>query len=142
MRPVFNGKGRQQPVGYGTSGVRATVLYFLVPLWGQAHYALLYCSYVQFVRMSCKDNKATGPSDVSPLKTRSGEITGIPGEQSWINRVGARAQMYAAGFKTDDFGKPIVTVAAPYLSYHMCNQKFRELADEIGGKQERNQDDS
>lgn len=39
--------------------------------------------------------------------------------------------MYAAGFKTEDFGKPIVTVAAPYLSYHMCNQKFRELADEI-----------
>jgi dihydroxy-acid dehydratase len=41
--------------------------------------------------------------------------------------------MYAAGYKAEDFGKPIVTVAAPYLSYHMCNQKFRELADIVGG---------
>ena len=70
----------------------------------------------------------------SSLKIRSGEITGVPGDQSWINRAGARAQMYAAGFKQDDFAKPIVTVAAPYLSYHMCNQKFRELSDVIAGE--------
>jgi hypothetical protein len=71
---------------------------------------------------------------VSKLKIRSGEITGTPGGDDWLRRSGARAQLYAAGFKREDFGKPIVTVAAPYLSYHMCNQKFRELADETGGE--------
>ena len=60
-------------------------------------------------------------------------MAGVPGNADYPGRAGARAQLYAAGYKAADFGKPIVTVAAPYLSVHMCNQKFRQLADAVSG---------
>lgn len=55
-------------------------------------------------------------------------------DPEWLRRTGARAQLYAAGYKQDDFKKPIITVAAPYMSYNMCNQKFRQLADECAAE--------
>ena len=60
-------------------------------------------------------------------------VAGIPGDAAFPGRAGARAQLYAAGYKQADFGKAVVTVAAPYLSIHMCNQKFRQLADTVAG---------
>eukprot|EP01060_Flectonema_neradi_P019944 TRINITY_DN27454_c0_g1_i1.p1 TRINITY_DN27454_c0_g1~~TRINITY_DN27454_c0_g1_i1.p1 ORF type:complete len:581 (+),score=111.83 TRINITY_DN27454_c0_g1_i1:43-1785(+) len=64
------------------------------------------------------------------LKKRSWELMGKPREEDskqWISRSGARAQLYAAGYKKGDFAKATVTVSAPYMSQHMCNQKCEEL---------------
>jgi dihydroxyacid dehydratase/phosphogluconate dehydratase len=60
-------------------------------------------------------------------------MVGVPGTSDYVSRTGARAQLYAAGYKKEDFGKPIITVAAPYMSTIMCNMKFRELADTVQG---------
>lgn len=86
---------------------------------------------------SCKRGRS---EQTSALKTRSTVLTGDPsssegcqrGDSAWLSRSGSRAQMYAAGFKEGDFSKPIITVAAPYMSHIMCNQKFRLLADTVG----------
>jgi dihydroxy-acid dehydratase len=58
------------------------------------------------------------------LKQRSNEITGdqAAGGDDWIKRSGARAQLYAAGYKKEDFVKPIITVAAPCV-VHECERK-------------------
>eukprot|EP00043_Microstomoeca_roanoka_P016881 m.174503 g.174503 ORF g.174503 m.174503 type:complete len:590 (-) comp16539_c4_seq1:1010-2779(-) len=70
------------------------------------------------------------------LKQRSTELTGDPSSgprnEEWLKRTGSRTHLWAAGYKGDDFSKPIVTVAAPYMSIHMCNQMFRQLADTVG----------
>ena len=73
----------------------------------------------------------------SPLKIRSCVLTGDPAldatDPEWLKRAGSRAQLWAAGFKKEDFGKPIVTVAAPYMSIQMV----RDAADgEDGGERE------
>ena len=47
---------------------------------------------------------------------------------------GARSQLYAAGYTREDFDKPVVTIAAPYMSTIMCNQKFIELATAVQGE--------
>jgi hypothetical protein len=79
--------------------------------------------------------------DLSRCKIRSGAITGqrkadvaIAEDGDYLKRTGARAQLYAAGFVKADFDKPVVTVAAPYMSTIMCNQNFISLADEIARK--------
>ena len=78
------------------------------------------------------------------LKNRSWELMGKPREEDskqWTSRSGARAQLYAAGYKIGDFEKATVTVSAPYMSQNMCNQKCEELVkiasascDELGLK--------
>eukprot|EP01063_Lacrimia_lanifica_P038509 TRINITY_DN8215_c0_g1_i1.p1 TRINITY_DN8215_c0_g1~~TRINITY_DN8215_c0_g1_i1.p1 ORF type:complete len:589 (+),score=189.39 TRINITY_DN8215_c0_g1_i1:35-1768(+) len=67
------------------------------------------------------------------MKRRSHIITGsAEDEASWVNRCGARAQLRAAGYEDADFAKPVVTVAAPYMSLNMCNQRTAELAGLVG----------
>ncbi|EGD83014.1 hypothetical protein PTSG_03650 [Salpingoeca rosetta] len=70
------------------------------------------------------------------LKQRSVALTGDPStgpnSEDWLKRTGSRAQLWAAGYTGSDFRKPIITVAAPYMSIHMCNQLFRQLADTVG----------
>ena len=39
--------------------------------------------------------------------------------------------MRAAGWKTEDFAKPIITVACPWSTALPCNYHFRELGDAI-----------
>eukprot|EP01059_Diplonema_ambulator_P014498 TRINITY_DN25408_c0_g1_i1.p1 TRINITY_DN25408_c0_g1~~TRINITY_DN25408_c0_g1_i1.p1 ORF type:complete len:589 (+),score=160.40 TRINITY_DN25408_c0_g1_i1:86-1768(+) len=51
---------------------------------------------------------------------------------SWCARAGARSQLYAAGYKEDDFKKPTVAVAAPFMSMNMCNQKSEGLVKIVG----------
>ncbi|CAK9046878.1 Dihydroxy-acid dehydratase (DAD) [Durusdinium trenchii] len=53
----------------------------------------------------------------------------------------ARANFRAAGWKDDDFRKPLITIAAPYSNSMPCNNQFRDLADilaeeveKLGGK--------
>jgi len=54
----------------------------------------------------------------------------------------SRANLRASGyFKDEDFGKPIITVAAPYSNALPCNNHFQELAEimkveieKLGGK--------
>eukprot|EP00755_Sulcionema_specki_P025044 Sspe_Gene.82419::Locus_54025_Transcript_1_1_Confidence_1.000_Length_1923::g.82419::m.82419/K01687/ilvD; dihydroxy-acid dehydratase len=70
--------------------------------------------------------------DSSTLKSRSWTTTGDPSDQrQWLTRCGARAQLYAAGFKEEDMKKPLVAVVAPYMSYIMCNQKCAGLVKDV-----------
>lgn len=76
------------------------------------------------------------------LKVNSKVLTGdIADQASWIKKLGARAHLRAIGFKDEDFLKPLITVACPYINVIPCNFHFRELADlvitaveEQGGK--------
>lgn len=76
------------------------------------------------------------------LKVNSKVLTGdVTDQASWIKKIGARAHMRAIGFKDEDFVKPLITVACPYINVIPCNFHFRELADlvieaveEEGGK--------
>lgn len=76
------------------------------------------------------------------LKVNSKVLTGdVTDQASWIKKIGARAHMRAIGFKDEDFVKPLITVACPYINVIPCNFQFRELADlvieaveEEGGK--------
>lgn len=62
-------------------------------------------------------------------KWRSQLLTGDPSNQPhWVKRTGARAHLRAAGFKDEDFNKPIITVACPYSNALPCNNHFQELA--------------
>ena len=71
------------------------------------------------------------------VKDRSCALTGDPSKgpssDEWLQRTGSRTQLWAAGYTGKDFSKPVVTVASPYMSIHMCNQLFRNLADTVGG---------
>eukprot|EP00928_Gymnodinium_smaydae_P070175 TRINITY_DN54086_c0_g1_i1.p1 TRINITY_DN54086_c0_g1~~TRINITY_DN54086_c0_g1_i1.p1 ORF type:complete len:614 (-),score=150.60 TRINITY_DN54086_c0_g1_i1:231-1934(-) len=49
----------------------------------------------------------------------------------------SRSNFRAAGWKDDDFKKPIVTIAAPYSNSMPCNNQFRELADIVAEEVER-----
>ncbi|KAK3257152.1 hypothetical protein CYMTET_33751, partial [Cymbomonas tetramitiformis] len=55
-----------------------------------------------------------------------------PTEDNWLWKGYVRANLRGAGWKDDDFDKPVVTVAAPWMSDIVCNMKFRELADACG----------
>ena len=59
-----------------------------------------------------------------------GKESGSKEDETYLHaRCGARAQLYGAGYKEEDFAKPTVTVAAPYMSKNMCNQKCAELVE-------------
>ena len=72
----------------------------------------------------------------SPLKTRSQEFTGRVGRpaaavDSWTARATARSDLRAAGWKTDDFSKPVVLVGLPYSNAIPCNNHLREVGDAL-----------
>ncbi|XP_020617401.1 uncharacterized protein LOC110055358 isoform X2 [Orbicella faveolata] len=70
--------------------------------------------------------------EISELKVNSKVLTGdITDPTSWIKKTGARAHMRAIGFKDEDFVKPLITVACPYINVIPCNFHFRELADYV-----------
>eukprot|EP00966_Prymnesium_polylepis_P032013 745043-Prymnesium_polylepis.1 len=79
-----------------------------------------------------------GPFEVQPsaLKGRSMRFTGVPGlpvhdQDSWAARATARSDLRAAGWKTEDFAKPVITVAVPWSNAVPCNSQLRSLGDEI-----------
>ncbi|XP_068757528.1 dihydroxy-acid dehydratase 2-like [Montipora capricornis] len=66
------------------------------------------------------------------LKVNSWVLTGKKDDQShWIKKTGARAHLRSIGFKDEDFLKPLITVACPYINVIPCNVHFRELADYV-----------
>lgn len=66
------------------------------------------------------------------LKVNSKVLTGdITDQDSWIKKTGARAHLRAIGFQDEDFEKPLITVACPYINVIPCNFHFRELADYV-----------
>ena len=72
----------------------------------------------------------------SALKGRSKRFTGVPGlpahhPDSWAARATARSDLRAAGWKTEDFAKPVVTVAVPWSNAVPCNNHLRALGDSI-----------
>eukprot|EP00040_Diaphanoeca_grandis_P026092 m.145535 g.145535 ORF g.145535 m.145535 type:complete len:613 (-) comp30444_c0_seq6:566-2404(-) len=70
------------------------------------------------------------PNDVADR--RSFEMTGGPlGSKLFVARAPARSFLRAAGFKTEDFKKPIVTLAVPWTTAQPCNLHHRELGDVI-----------
>jgi len=80
------------------------------------------------------------------LKRESYKITGDPKKpdgapNSYMKMTCARANFRAAGWKDEDFKKPMITIAAPYSNSMPCNNQFRDLADilaeeveKLGGK--------
>ncbi|CAE7537614.1 ilvD [Symbiodinium sp. CCMP2456] len=80
------------------------------------------------------------------LKKESFKITGDPKKpdgapNSFVKMTCSRANFRAAGWKDDDFVKPVITIAAPYSNSMPCNNQFRDLADilaeeveKLGGK--------
>jgi len=76
------------------------------------------------------------------LKKESYMITGYPDKKSgeansYVKMTTARANFRAAGWKDDDFKKPIITIAAPYSNNMPCNNQFRDLADRIAEEVEK-----
>ena len=72
----------------------------------------------------------------SPLKARSTRFTGEPGRTrsdfgGWAARATARSDLRAAGWRTEDFAKPMVTVAFPWTNVVPCNNHLRELGDAV-----------
>lgn len=66
------------------------------------------------------------------LKVNSKVLTGdVEDQANWIKKTGARAHLRAIGFKDEDFLKPLITVACPYINVIPCNFHFRELADYV-----------
>lgn len=66
------------------------------------------------------------------LKVNSKVLTGdLEDQANWIKKTGARAHLRAIGFKDEDFLKPLITVACPYINVIPCNFHFRELADYV-----------
>eukprot|EP00450_Noctiluca_scintillans_P027555 CAMPEP_0194537684 /NCGR_PEP_ID=MMETSP0253-20130528/77019_1 /TAXON_ID=2966 /ORGANISM="Noctiluca scintillans" /LENGTH=524 /DNA_ID=CAMNT_0039383727 /DNA_START=23 /DNA_END=1594 /DNA_ORIENTATION=- len=49
----------------------------------------------------------------------------------------SRANFRAAGWKEEDFRKPVITIAAPYSNSMPCNNQFRDLADLIADEVEK-----
>ncbi|PIZ66692.1 dihydroxy-acid dehydratase [Candidatus Roizmanbacteria bacterium CG_4_9_14_0_2_um_filter_39_13] len=62
------------------------------------------------------------------LKKRSAVLTSISGAKDWTKRAAARAMMRAVGYKDEDFGKPLICVAAPYSDVSPCNAHIDQLA--------------
>lgn len=78
----------------------------------------------------------------SELKRESYKITGDPRKpdgapNSFVKMTCARSNFRAAGWKDDDFRKPVITIAAPYSNSMPCNNQFRDLADVLGEEIER-----
>jgi dihydroxy-acid dehydratase len=78
----------------------------------------------------------------SPLKGRSSRLTGVPGlpsmhTDSWAARATARSDLRAAGWTTEDFAKPVATVAVPWSNAVPCNSHLRALGDVLVGALEK-----
>jgi len=76
------------------------------------------------------------------LKHASYVITGDPAipdgaPNSYVKMSASRSNFRAAGWKEEDFKKPMITIAAPYSNSMPCNNQFRELADIIAEEVER-----
>jgi len=76
------------------------------------------------------------------LKHESYKITGDPrcpedAPSSSVRMTCSRSNFRAAGWKEEDFTKPIVTIAAPYSNSMPCNNQFRDLADILAEEVER-----
>src|SRR5438477_4760538 len=63
------------------------------------------------------------------LKGRSAALTSKPGNADWIKRAPARGMMRAVGFTTEDFNKPLITVACPYTNITPCNAHIQQLGN-------------
>ncbi len=63
------------------------------------------------------------------LKWRSGALTSTPGAKDWIKRAPARAMMRSVGFTTQDFEKPLITIACPYTNITPCNAHIQKLGE-------------
>mmetsp|Transcript_87240 Transcript_87240/g.247340 ORF Transcript_87240/g.247340 Transcript_87240/m.247340 type:complete len:602 (-) Transcript_87240:87-1892(-) len=79
---------------------------------------------------------------MAPLKKESYLITGDPrvpdgSSGSMLKMTCSRSNFRAAGWREEDFEKPVVTIAAPYSNSMPCNNQFRDLADIIGEEVER-----
>lgn len=70
----------------------------------------------------CKDKSS------EEEKGRSKTLTSTPGSEDWEKRAAARAMMRAVGYKTEDFKKPLVCVAAPHSDVSPCNAHILDLA--------------
>eukprot|EP00933_Yihiella_yeosuensis_P035558 TRINITY_DN29134_c0_g1_i1.p1 TRINITY_DN29134_c0_g1~~TRINITY_DN29134_c0_g1_i1.p1 ORF type:complete len:599 (-),score=128.98 TRINITY_DN29134_c0_g1_i1:203-1999(-) len=80
------------------------------------------------------------------LKIESYKITGDPAKApsdggSYVKMTCSRSNFRAAGWKEEDFKKPMITIAAPYSNSMPCNNQFRDIADilaeeveKLGGK--------
>lgn len=67
-------------------------------------------------------------------KCQSYELSGDPDKEeaepaSYSKAACGRANLRAAGWKDDDFSKPVITVALPYSNGLPCNNRVRELGD-------------
>lgn len=76
------------------------------------------------------------------LKVDSLKITGDPSKpdgapNSFLKMTNSRSNFRAAGWKDEDFKKPMITIAAPYSNTMPCNNQFRDLADLIAEEVER-----
>ncbi len=63
------------------------------------------------------------------MKRRSGEITGKPNSENWVERTAARTMLRAVRFSDEDFEKPLIALAVPYTNGTPCNDHIRELGD-------------
>eukprot|EP00929_Paragymnodinium_shiwhaense_P007968 TRINITY_DN111898_c0_g1_i1.p1 TRINITY_DN111898_c0_g1~~TRINITY_DN111898_c0_g1_i1.p1 ORF type:complete len:597 (-),score=147.27 TRINITY_DN111898_c0_g1_i1:176-1966(-) len=80
--------------------------------------------------------------DIDGLKKQSFAITGYPdvpdgAPSSKVKMTTSRSNFRAAGWKEDDFKKPMITIAAPYSNSMPCNNQFRDLADIIAQEVEK-----
>ncbi|MCX7996408.1 MAG: dihydroxy-acid dehydratase [Patescibacteria group bacterium] len=75
--------------------------------------------------------------DTSALKTRSRDLTSVPGDKNWVKRAPARAMMRAVNYSDADFEKPLICVAAPYSDVSPCNNHIFELGRIIEDEVER-----
>ena len=72
-----------------------------------------------------ESSQNTEASQTGSLKTRSYELTGEKGTDSWVKRTAARGFAHMSGWKADDFSKPVITVAAPFAGEaNICNQVY------------------
>lgn len=76
------------------------------------------------------------------LKKESYKITGDPtkapsASNSFVKMTCSRSNFRAAGWKDDDFKKPMITIAAPYSNSMPCNNQFRDIADILAEEVER-----
>lgn len=63
------------------------------------------------------------------MKGTSYELTGKPGDPSWVKRLGTRSYLYSVGFDRADMAKPVITIAAPWSNASTCNTHFLQLAE-------------
>lgn len=78
----------------------------------------------------------------STLKGESFKITGDPSKSdgapgSMVKMTCSRSNFRAAGWKEQDFTKPIITIAAPFSNSMPCNNQFKDLAEIIAEEVEK-----